>query len=555
MTQQSPSRPNIIVILVDDLGFSDIGCYGSEIQTPNLDRLGTNGLRFSQMYNAARCCPSRAALLTGLYPHQAGVGHMVQDYGSDGYRGYLNGSCATVAEVLKGAGYRTMMSGKWHVGGHYHPPIPEEGWEAGAEGRPTPRQRGFDRFYGILGGYGSLFDPFSLMDDDTPIKVETPDYYFTDAITDHAIEYIGEATDMGDPFFLYASYTAPHWPLHAQPEDIEKYIGKYRNGWDELRTARHEELKGMGVLDSKWEISPRDVDAPAWPDAQHRDWEDIRMAVYAAMIDRVDQGVGRLLDKLTETDQLDNTLIMFLSDNGGDAELFMEDTDIPVPSVFAIPTVDGQTTRVGNIPNVSPGPANTFMSVDLPWANASNTPFRLFKRWIHEGGISTPFIVSWPAVIREGNIIHEPAHITDITATCIDAAGARYPTEVNGTAILPLEGESMLPAFKGNEWSREQPICWEHEGNHAIRIGEWKLVAEQGGDWELYNMDEDRTELNDLASGDKQRVDAMAKLYAEWAERCNVVPWPANPAFQGFRYQGQHAHVAGAPSQPIPGDR
>ena len=554
MTTQSNSRPNIIVCLVDDLGFSDIGCYGSEIHTPNLDRLGNNGLRFTQMYNAARCCPSRAALLTGLYPHQAGVGHMVQNYGSPGYQGYLNDSSVTVAEVLKTAGYRTLMSGKWHVGGHYHPPVPAEGWDVGSPGRPTPRQRGFDRFFGILSGFGSLFNPYSMMLDDTPINAETPDFYFTDAVTDHALQMIDESAEMDKPFYLYLSYTAPHWPLHAHEEDIAKYEGMYRGGWDALRTARHEELKGMGVLNPKWDISPRDVDAPPWPEAAHQDWEDLRMAVYAAMIDRVDQCIGQVMAKLEQLGQADNTLFMFLSDNGGDAELFMEDTDIPVPSVFAIPTVDGKQTRVGNIPDLRPGGADTFMSYDLPWANVSNTPFRLFKRWIHEGGISTPFIMHWPDRIKQSGIINSPAYISDITATCIAAAGASYPAEYGGNSITPLEGESFLSVADGQQWSREAPIFWEHEGNRAVRVGEWKLVAEHDGPWELYNMDEDRTELNDLADGDADRVRQMAALWQGWADRANVVPWPANPLFPGFRMMGRNAHIAGAPSLPTPTD-
>ena len=419
---------------------------------------------------------------------------------------------------------------------------------------PTPRQRGFDRFFGILGGYGSLFNPYSMMLDDTPINAETADFYFTDAITDHALQMIDESAEMDKPFYLYLSYTAPHWPLHARDEDIAKYEGMYRGGWDALRTARHEELKGMGVLNPKWEISPRDVDAPPWPEVAHQDWEDLRMAVYAAMIDRVDQCIGQVMAKLEQLGQADNTLFMFLSDNGGDAELFMEDTDIPVPSVFAIPTVDGRQTRVGNIPDLRPGGADTFMSYDLPWANVSNTPFRLFKRWIHEGGISTPFIMHWPDRIKQSGIINSPAYISDITATCIAAAGASYPAEYGGNSITPLEGESFLSAADGRPWSREAPIFWEHEGNRAVRVGEWKLVAEHDGPWELYNMDEDRTELNDLAGGDADRVRQMAALWQGWADRANVVPWPANPVFPGFRMMGRNAHIAGAPSIPTPVD-
>ena len=553
MNTDKSSRPNIIVCLADDLGFSDLGCYGSEIMTRNIDRLSNNGIRCTQMYNAARCCPSRAALLTGLYPHQAGVGHMVMDYGIEGYRGYLNDKCATVAEVLRPSGYRTLMSGKWHVGGHYHPPVPEEGWPVGTLEFPTPRQRGFDRFFGILGGYTSFFNPYSLALDDTPIKAETTDFYLTDEITGHAVQMIQESADMGKPFFLYLSYTAPHWPLHALEEDIAKYEGRFRKGWDYERTARHESQKRMKLLDSKWPISARDEDSPPWEEGRRKEWEDLRMAVYAAQIHRVDQGVGRIMDKLRELGQYDDTLFMFLSDNGGCAELFKEDIDIPVPSVFAIPTVEGKPSRVGNIPSLRPGPDDTFMSYDLPWANVSNTPFRLFKRWIHEGGVSTPFIMHWPARISGGGIAHTPMYITDITSTCIDAAGASYPAEIDGRRILPLEGESLMPLIDGGQWSREQPIFWEHEGNRAVRMGEWKLVAEFDGPWELYNMVQDRTELNDLSSGDRGRVERMARVWEEWAERVGVAPWPANPAFRSrFAKEGKRAHIAGRASLPTP---
>ncbi len=545
LTTKTNPRPNIIICLVDDLGFSDLGSYGSRLLTRNIDRLAENGIRCTQMYNSARCCPSRAALLTGLYPHQAGVGHMTSDYGIDSYQGYLNDRCVTIAEVLRASGYRTLMSGKWHVGGNYHPPTPEFGWPTGERGYPTPRQRGFDRFFGIWGGYTSFFNPDSLGLDDTPIKAETTDFYLTDEITNHAVQMIDEGSDSDSPFFLYLSYTAPHWPLHALEEDIAKYEGAFRNGWDAERTARHEAQKGMGLLDEKWRISARDIDAPDWNDARHQDWEDLRMAVYAAQIDRVDQGVGRIMDKLRALGEYDNTLFMFLSDNGGCAELFREDNDIPVPSIYSVPTVDGRPVTSGNIPGVRPGPDDTFMSYDLPWANVSNAPFRLFKSWIQEGGISTPFIVHWPNGIKQASIDHSPMYITDITATCIDAAGATYPTEFEGRQITPIEGESFMSVIQGERWTRQQPIFWEHEGNRAVRVGEWKLVAEHDSDWELYNMDEDRTELNDLVAGESERARQMTRLYEEWAAKCQVLPWPANPRSKGkYRTLGLHNYIA-----------
>ncbi len=534
-TPHSPTRPNIIVILVDDMGYSDIGCYGSEIQTPNLNQLARDGIRCTQMYNGARCCPTRASLLTGLYAHQAGVGHMVQNRGTRAYQGYLRDDAVTIAEVLRAGGYRTLMSGKWHVGGPYAPTQPEL-WEPGAPGHPTPLTRGFERFFGTLEGAGSFFHPYTVMrgSDTEPAQfihgshgqVVDPDFYYTDAISDNACTMIEEATTDEKPFFLYLVYTAPHWPLHALPDDIAKYQGRYRKGgWDALRTARHEELKGMGILDRKWAISPRDESAPAWQDAPDHDWEDLRMAIYAAQIDRMDQGVGKVVEKLRALGQLDNTLILFLSDNGGCAEFLAEDG--AGVQRYAYHTADGTPIRVGNIREMQPGGADTFMSYDLPWANASNAPFRLYKHWVHEGGISTPLIIHWPDGIRDGGRIeHAPCHLIDIMATCLDVSGVAYPTEYNGHPIQPYEGESLKPMLDGQAWSRERPIFWEHEGNRAVRFGEWKVVNKHPGVWELYNMDEDRTELHDLAGKNHDRLRSFVQQYDEWANRCEVRAWP-----------------------------
>lgn len=545
MTQEPEPRPNIIVILADDMGFSDLGSYGSEISTPNLDRLAYGGLRFSQMYNSARCCPSRAALLTGLNPQQTGVGHMVDNLGVPAYQGYLNESCVTIAEVLGSQGYATLMSGKWHVGGGYNLMDPAS-WRPGAPTHPTPTQRGFDKFFGIVAGAANYFSPLTLMRDDTLIDLDTldDDFYLTDAISDNAAQMIDDAAEDDQPFFLHVTYTAPHWPLHAPEEDIAKYEGKYRDGWDTLRTNRHEELKGMKILDSKWEISPRHEDSPDWDQVANRDWEALRMAVYAAMIDRVDQGVGRILDKLRDRGILENTLIMFLADNGGCAEFLAEDGPAVPPSRYATPLRDGRPMRVGNDPELRPGGADTFMSYDMPWANASNTPFRLFKRWVHEGGISTPLIVSWPAKIKDPGIAHQPTHLIDITATCIDAAGASYPTEFNGHTITPIEGESFLPLIESGSWSREQPIFWEHEGSRAMRLENWKLVSEIGGGWELYDMDEDRTELSDLAERNRSQADRMIRAYDEWTRRIGVLPFPVNDSQWDPRFNRSHAHIS-----------
>lgn len=515
------ARPNIVLIMVDDMGYSDIGCYGSEIETPNLDCLGERGVRFTQMYNSARCCPTRAALLTGLHPQQAGIGHMVSDLGAPGYQGYLNDRCVTIAEVLRAAGYHTLMSGKWHVGGRYLTTNPEA-WHPGESGFPRPIDRGFEHWFGTLCGGGSYFNPHTLMRDDTFIKPEGDPFYYTDTIADNAVTMIERQASGPEPFFLYVSYTAPHWPLHALPEDIERYRGRYAQGWDTIRTQRHEKLKSMGILNPKWPISRRDEQAPPWAEVREKDWEDSRMAVYAAQIDRMDQSVGKIMNKLGEMDIEENTLVMFLSDNGGCAELLREDG---APGTAIRHTRDGRPVRVGNSSDIAPGADDTFMSYDLPWANASNTPFRLYKHWVHEGGISTPFIARWPEVIRPGGIFHQPTHIIDVMATCLDAAGVPYPDDYEGRRILSYEGESVMPVFRGERWSREREICWEHEGNRAVRQNQWKLVSKHPGRWELYDMSEDRTELNDLANRYPDKVKELEAIYNVWAERCGVLPW------------------------------
>ncbi len=515
-------QPNIILILADDMGFSDIGCFGSEIATPNLDRLAAGGARFSQMYSFARCCPSRAALLTGLYPQQAGVGHMVNNRGTRAYQGYLRDDAVTIAEVLKGAGYQTMMSGKWHVGG-YLPALEPETWQPGSDGFPSPLTRGFDRFFGTLVGAGSFFYPHALSEDGEFLSEYPDDFYYTDAISDKAAEMIAASQQNDAPFFLHVAYTAPHWPLHALPEDIAKYEGQYRGGWDALRQARHEELNSRGILDPTWDISPRDADSHPWADEQHSDWEDLRMATYAAMIDRMDQGIGRILAQLEALDIADNTMIVFLSDNGGCAEYLAEDGFVS-SHVPQLP--DGTSVQLGNRRDLLPGPADTYMSYDLPWANASNSPFRLYKHWVHEGGISSPCIVHFPAGVAANSLVHSPVQFIDVLPTFAELAGAAYPSEYGGQSIQPGAGESFLPALEQSDWQRQNPLYWEHEGNRALRIGEWKLVSKHPGAWELYNMIEDRTELNDLSAGEAQRVREMSALYDVWARRCEVRAWP-----------------------------
>ena len=532
MTNAQP--PNIIVILVDDMGYSDIGCFGSEIQTPTLDALAQNGTRNTQMYNCARCCPTRASLLTGLYPHQAGVGHMVANRGTRAYQGYLRDDCLTIAEALKAGGYQTMMSGKWHVGGPYTPSEPQT-WQPGTPEHPMPLNRGFDRFFGTLEGAGSFFHPYTVMEGTAEEgwhflagnkgQIQETDFYYTDAISDKACQMIEAATQREAPFFLYIAHTAPHWPLHALPEDIAKYEGRYRQGgWDALRTARHESLNGLGILDATWEITPRDEQSRPWESVANKEWEDLRMAIYAAQIDRMDQGVGRVMETLKAQGAFDNTLILFLSDNGGCAEFLAEDGR--GAQRYAYHTADGTPIRIGNIPELRPGGPDTFMSYDLPWANASNSPFRLYKHWVHEGGIATPLIAHWPEAIPAGQIVHEPTHVIDIMATCLEVSGVAYPDEHEGRSIQPLAGESMAPLLRGEPWTRDRPIFWEHEGNRAVRWQEWKLVSKHPGQWEFYNMQADRTELKDLFEQDRDRANGFIRQYDVWAERCEVRPWP-----------------------------
>lgn len=489
-SQSAARRPNIILIMADDMGFSDIGSFGSEIHTPNLDRLAQSGIRFTQFCNTARCCPSRAALLTGLYSHQAGIGHMVQDYGRPGYRGFLNDQCVTIAEAVRPAGYHALMVGKWHVG-EKHPHWPVD--------------RGFERYFGLIAGADNYFRPERQMALENESWRPDPDsrFYMTDAFGDHAVKLIGEYAPKPDPYFLYVAFTAPHWPLHAWPDDIAKYRGNYRKGWDVLRQERHERQIAAKIVNPKWGITPRDSQVPAWDTIANKDEWDLRMAIYAAQIDRLDQNIGRILDKVKETGQEENTLIMFLADNGGCAE----------------ENIKGEKA-------VPPGPADSFTSYRRPWANASNTPFRLYKHWVHEGGISTPFIASWPAVIKNRNSLHhERAHIIDLMATILDAAGGTYPTTYQGRQIHPLEGKSLMAAFRGKRRQLHDAIYWEHEGNKAISRGQWKLVSRYPDRWQLFNLEEDRTELNDLSDNRAALVKELAAQWQTWADRSNVVPW------------------------------
>ena len=515
-------RPNILLIMADDMGYSDIGCYGSEIRTPTLNRLAANGLRFSQFYNTARCCPTRASLLTGLYPHQAGIGRMTSDRGTDGYRGDLSPKSVTIAEVLKPAGYRTFMSGKWHVTKHMGH------WTGDSSRTAThnwPRQRGFDQFYGTILGAGSYYDPVTLTDGNTPIDLQDTSFYYTDAISDQAVAFLQEVpTDT--PFFGYVAYTAPHWPLHALPEDIARYAGRYDIGWDSLRRERLERMRQTNVIDADWLLSERDEQVPLWTEAEDKAWQARRMEVYAAQIDRMDQGIGQIVRALEDRGQLENTLIFFLADNGGCAEELSDGWGkqlfIPEETIAGAPVVLGN-----NRPDLLPGPEDTYQSYGRSWANASNTPFRLYKHYVHEGGIATPLVVHWPAgIAATGEWRRSPGHLIDIMATCAAVGQAEYPKNVGGNAIQPMEGVSLLPAFAEDTLAREA-LYFEHEGNRAVRRGPWKLVAQgRDGPWELYDMKRDRSETSNLAAEYPELVQTLADRWQAWAERANVLPWP-----------------------------
>ena len=529
----TPDRPNVILILVDDMGFADLGCMGSEIRTPNINRLAANGVTLSSMYNCARCCPTRASLLTGLYPHKAGIGYMAVDFGVPEYQGKLRSDAVTIPEALRENGYRTLMSGKWHVGGDFEP-READSWRVGDLDHPSPRQRGFDRFFGMVDGAMSFFFPHHLMENDQRVEVTSNDFYLTDAISERACGMIGEAVEDDAPFFLYLAYNAPHWPLHAPEEDIARYGRTYLGGWDSIRTARHENMIGAGVLQNPWDISPRDAEAPPWDEVASGDWEAARMAVYAAMVDRMDAGVGRVVDQLERLGVKDDTLILFLSDNGGCAELLAEDGWC---KFFPDRLPDGREIRSGNRPSLRPGGPQTFMSYDLPWANVSNAPFRLYKHWVHEGGISTPMVAHWPNGIDNRGFVHSPWHLVDVLPTILDITGTSYPVEFGGHTVQKLDGESFAGLFRpGSDRVRERPIFWEHEGNAALRQGDWKIVRKHGQAWELYNMVDDRTELNDLSDRHANARDRMIRDHGDWAERLGVRPWEEVISLAKSRY-------------------
>ncbi len=471
---EAAERPNIIIIVSDDMGFSDIGCFGSEIATPNLDKLAAGGLRFTNFHNNAKCSETRASLLTGLW-HQQSKNLKLPNH-------------ITLAEAIKPAGYATMMSGKWHLAG-------------------SPPVRGFDRYFGFLSGAINFFTGMdwqagtNLMRLDKEEYKVPKDFYSTNAFTDYATEFIDEALDADKdrPFFLYLAYNAPHFPLHALPEDIAKYKGKYNVGWDVIRQRRHARLKKLGIIDDTWRLSERDANVEKWNELSAREKAFLApmMEVYAAMVDRLDQNIGRLVTHLKERDEFDNTLILFFSDNGACPYQRLR-TDV-----------------------LTPGPVESDIAYDARWANMCNTPLRLYKQYAHEGGSATPMIAHWPNGIQaRGELTGYTAHLVDLMPTVINLSGAKYPVKYNGKNILPMEGTSLVPAFNGAKTrDADKPIFWEYSGNHAVRNGKWKLVAERSKGWELYDLSKDRSETQDLTAKQPKRVQQMAVQYDVWAKR------------------------------------
>lgn len=505
-------KPNIVVILADDLGYSDIGCYGSEIPTPNLDNLAKNGIRFTQFYNTARCCPSRATLLTGLYSHQAGIGHMVEDKGIDheAYRGQLNNQSVTIAEVLKNAGYFTAMTGKWHVG-----------FAHGA----TPVSRGFDRSLAApAGGFYHADKRSRLFLDGRELDVnnapEIPkNWYSTDLWTDYGLKFIDQALTEKKPFLLYLAHNAPHFPLQAPEEEIAKFRGKYLQGWDKVRQTRYKKQLALGLIDPSFKLAPDNPIIYKWDtlsNAKKKQYDDM-MAIYAAVISRLDKSIGTLVNGLKERGVLNNTVILFVSDNGGNAE----------------PGIEGRYE--GN----RPGQVFSNVFIGQGWAQAACTPFWMYKHHTHEGGISSPAIVSWPTGIpkeRNGKFEKQPAHLIDILPTLADLSGATYPSEYKGNKIQPMEGVSIKPAFVGAAIKRSNPIFWEHEGNRAIREGKWKLVAERSEKWQLYNLETDRSELQDISAQHPAIVADLETKYNAWYKRVHAEPFdkPLNKWFYDY---------------------
>jgi arylsulfatase len=484
-------RPNILVILTDDMGFSDLGCFGGEIETPHLDNLAAKGLRFTEFYNTARCWPTRATLLSGRYSND------------------IKGAQVTIAEVLKAAGYDTGMVGKWHLGRD-----PK---------KDGPRQRGFDDFYGTMTGAGSFFDPYTLARDTAFTEVDSKDFYYTDKIGTEAARQIESFAQSEKPFFQYVAFTAAHWPLHAPEASIEKYIGRYQGGWETLRRERYARMLEMGIIDKeRWPLPERERGVKDWESVEHKEWRIRNMAVYAAMVDHMDQSVGKIVDALKRTRQLDNTLLIYFHDNGACHEHLGGNGWNTANNILAKAKKAGTTIAVGDKFDVPMGGPMTYGSIGHNWANAQNTPMRRYKANVHNGGSCTPAIVHWPAGLktRPGSISSQRGHVVDLMATCIDLAGAAYPTTFGGRTISPHESLSLAPIFRGGGNPRDHAYMFNHSGTHAVIQGDYKIVRERKGPWALYNLAENRTETEDVAGQYPERVTRMAALWdARWSSR------------------------------------
>lgn len=527
-------RPNIIVFLSDDMGYSDIGAMGGEINTPNLDKLAAGGKIFTQFYNTPRCCPSRATLLTGLYSHQVGIGHLVHKTPHIGYGDYLTSDSITIAEVLKQAGYGTYMVGKWHLAPrNYDPKTDIQYW---------PLRRGFDKFYGTINGSNSFWDPSTLARGEKYItafddpKYKPENYYYTDAITDNAVMFLKEheQENKDEPFFMYVAYTAAHWPLHAPEDEIAAYDGKYDTGYKAIHDARIKRLRDKGFIPRVGGTAPVVGD---WDDVDNKDLEAALMETYAAMVTSMDKGIGKIIDQLRAEGKLDNTLILYMQDNGACAE---DPFGKPRPERDPAPmkpdepqrsqpqfTRDGTPVRTGH--DVYPGPAETLTAYRENWANVSNAPFRYYKHFVHEGGISTPLVANWPDGIKvtsSTHVVRQATHMIDIMPTLLELAGTQYPTDRKGVPLQPEQGVSLVPVLTdGGDITRSEPLFWEHEGNRAVRDGKWKIVAiSEEGAWALYDMEKDRGETHDLSKEHPDIVNKMSAQWDAWAERSRVLP-------------------------------
>lgn len=514
-------RPDIVLILADDLGYSDLGCYGGEISTPHLDSLAASGVRLTQFYNTARCSPSRASLLTGMHPHQTGIGVLTGDDSPAGYSGNLQPDVPTIAETLSKCGYRTAAVGKWHLAADVR--TPNGSW---------PTRRGFDSFYGTLTGCGSYYAPPTLVRDEDNIEHETHDenFFYTDAISDAAVRNIEDSTDAEDPLFLYVAYTAPHWPLHAPEADVAAYEGRYDAGWDQLRKERLQRQQDIGILPEYASLSPRAPGESPWEETPNKAWQARRMETYAAMVERMDRGVGRIIRALEAKGTLENTVLVFLSDNGASPEElphFERESFIQRRDIFTSTTRAGREVQLGNEPGILPGPESTYASYGRPWANVSNTPFRMYKKWTHEGGIAAPFILRWgKGNVAPGALCRTPLQLVHVLPTLLDAAGVD-PEGVRPDGAPALEGNSFLSELNGgpHQDSVSRDLFWEHCGNAAVRRGAWKLVREHGSPWELYDLATDPTELQDVSAENADLAQELLGAWSLWADRIGVLPF------------------------------